>query len=229
MNSSNEKIGLEALFENQEPTRPSQLAGDQIEDRMKHYGHPRVRYIQIADLWNAILGDKINQPLTPADVLQCMRLVKESRLSQTPDHFDSMVDVCGYADLQFISTYRAPDAVAGIDKEGQPFWKNGFMPGAVVTKSGLSDETLDKMRTAEPGTAIHVTDEELKVLLQTPLSHENLQLGAWVRLKNHDADWCIFGSTPSAGFEPVYHLARINHMEKTECRDATIAEMIAIV
>ena len=64
-------------------------------DRAKDYGDVRVNHQQIADIWSVILGTKV----TADQVLKCMIGVKLSRLNKTPDHEDSIVDICAYAAL----------------------------------------------------------------------------------------------------------------------------------
>ena len=64
-------------------------------DRAKDYGDARENHQRIADMWSAILG----HPVTVGQVYQCMIAVKLARLSNTPDHQDSWVDIAGYAAL----------------------------------------------------------------------------------------------------------------------------------
>ena len=64
-------------------------------DRAKDYGDVKVNHQQIADIWTVILGTKV----TADQVLKCMIGVKLSRLNKTPDHEDSIVDICAYAAL----------------------------------------------------------------------------------------------------------------------------------
>lgn len=73
-----------------------------IEDRQKNYGPPTRNFEVIASLWNAYLLAKYDfggdwSMLSPADVAAMMRLVKEARLIETPNHRDSYVDIAGYA------------------------------------------------------------------------------------------------------------------------------------
>jgi hypothetical protein len=62
-------------------------------DRQKDYGHPMTDFSRTAKLWSAILGGEV----TAEKVALCMMAVKISRLCQTPDHMDSVVDIAGYA------------------------------------------------------------------------------------------------------------------------------------
>jgi hypothetical protein len=64
-------------------------------DREKTYGAPDKNLKVIAGLWSAYLGI----PISIDDVCILMILLKAARLKNTPDHRDSMVDLCGYAAL----------------------------------------------------------------------------------------------------------------------------------
>jgi len=63
--------------------------------RAQDYGDAYENHKRIADFWSIILG----QPVTVAQVYQCMIALKMARLIQTPDHDDSWIDICGYAAL----------------------------------------------------------------------------------------------------------------------------------
>jgi hypothetical protein len=56
------------------------------------YGHPAINHKRIADLWSAYL----DYPITPHQAALCMALVKVSRLTETPDHYDSIKDFIAY-------------------------------------------------------------------------------------------------------------------------------------
>lgn len=77
-------------------------AGDVVHHRRLSYGSPKENFQRIADFWTIALRDKLTPGATVSltDVAQMMRLVKEARLIETPDHFDSLVDICGYVDCQ---------------------------------------------------------------------------------------------------------------------------------
>lgn len=61
--------------------------------RQSNYGHPRVNFQRIADLWSVIVGTAI----TPEQTGLMMVCLKIARLMETPDHRDSYVDIAGYA------------------------------------------------------------------------------------------------------------------------------------
>lgn len=71
-------------------------------DREKIYGHPAKNLETIAGFWQQYIKAKFKThlQLTPADVCAMMRFVKESRLINTPNHRDSLVDIAGYTALQ---------------------------------------------------------------------------------------------------------------------------------
>ena len=69
-----------------------------IEERRESYGDPLPNHERIAAFWSVVFG----HPVKASQVVQCMRLVKESRLIETPGHRDSLIDICGYADCEAV-------------------------------------------------------------------------------------------------------------------------------
>lgn len=68
--------------------------------RAAAYGHPKENFQRICWLWNAyLMGRPCGQcgPIDEKDHAIMMILVKIARLQETPDHRDSLVDICGYA------------------------------------------------------------------------------------------------------------------------------------
>jgi hypothetical protein len=74
--------------------------------RQKAYGRPEDNFENIARLWNAYLRAKATKEigndywvdeLRNVDVAIFEILVKVARLAETSDHFDSWVDIAGYA------------------------------------------------------------------------------------------------------------------------------------
>ena len=61
-------------------------------DRQAAYGHPARDFQRAAEIMSAILGIEVEADQVPL----LMIAVKLSRLAQSPDHRDSMVDICGY-------------------------------------------------------------------------------------------------------------------------------------
>jgi hypothetical protein len=68
-------------------------------DREQTYGHPSKNLTAIATMWNAYISNTNNRTLTAQDVCAMMVLVKTARLANSPNHRDSVVDICGYAAL----------------------------------------------------------------------------------------------------------------------------------
>lgn len=64
-------------------------------DRASEYGHPSVNLSRTARLMDAYL-DGLDRPLTIGDVAALMACVKLARLHESPDHYDSLLDVAGY-------------------------------------------------------------------------------------------------------------------------------------
>ncbi len=65
-------------------------------DRVATYGDPGKNLRMIAGLW----GKYLQANITPEDVCNMMIMLKISRLKNTPQHQDSLVDIVGYAMLQ---------------------------------------------------------------------------------------------------------------------------------
>jgi hypothetical protein len=63
--------------------------------RAEAYGHPSVNLARTANLMNAYLSE-LDRDLTIVDVAALMVCVKLARLQQSPDHFDSLLDIAGY-------------------------------------------------------------------------------------------------------------------------------------
>lgn len=98
---------------------PSVEAAKALADRGEVYGDIKENFQRIADLWSSLRGGDY----TPADVAQYMRLVKESRLVESPSHHDSMVDICGYTDIQ-AQLVEKEETVGGIGKSPNEWWRN---------------------------------------------------------------------------------------------------------
>lgn len=62
-------------------------------DRNESYDEPSANFARIAALWSAYLGVE----LEPHDVAVLNVLQKVARLMHTPGHYDSWVDIAGYA------------------------------------------------------------------------------------------------------------------------------------
>ena len=66
--------------------------------RRAAYGGPENNFSRIATFWQAYFENtgRGNVKITAKDVSPMMRLMKEARLCETPDHRDSFVDLVGY-------------------------------------------------------------------------------------------------------------------------------------
>lgn len=67
--------------------------------RRSAYGTPESNFERIARFWQAYFENtgRGDLKITAADVSPLMRLMKEARLAETPDHYDSYVDLVGYS------------------------------------------------------------------------------------------------------------------------------------
>tara|TARA_E500000318_G_C3538660_1_gene203707 strand:+ start:277 stop:531 length:255 start_codon:yes stop_codon:yes gene_type:complete len=63
--------------------------------RAKEYGDAHENHARIAKMWSVLL----NTDVSVEQVYQCMIAVKLARLTVTPEHEDSWIDICGYAAL----------------------------------------------------------------------------------------------------------------------------------
>lgn len=66
-----------------------------LNERQDEYGDPVELLTAIADRWSITTGERI----TREQVVLCMIDLKLARLAYDPRHFDSIVDVIGYAVL----------------------------------------------------------------------------------------------------------------------------------
>lgn len=78
-------------------------------DRQEVYGHPLDDFSKTAGIWSAILGVEVSAE----QVALCMIGVKISRLLNTPDHRDSMVDIAGYAKTHYLVREERQRRAAG--------------------------------------------------------------------------------------------------------------------
>lgn len=60
--------------------------------RQDNYGHPKVNFKRIADLWSPIL----TRDITEAEVCLCLIQLKVARHIHVPNR-DNLVDIAGYA------------------------------------------------------------------------------------------------------------------------------------
>jgi hypothetical protein len=63
--------------------------------RSGDYGHPLTNHWRIAQIWNALLSDKLSSPITPREVALMMIALKLARESHSPKR-DNLVDIAGY-------------------------------------------------------------------------------------------------------------------------------------
>lgn len=87
-------------------------------ERAAAYGHPKENFERICLLWNAYLqgcDDRYGDAITEKDHAIMMILVKIARLQETPDHRDSLVDICGYAGTYEKLLQREAEELAAKD------------------------------------------------------------------------------------------------------------------
>jgi hypothetical protein len=81
-----------------------------LHERGRIYGSSRTNHERISELWSGYLGDYIS----PMQVSMCMLLVKVSRLTESPNHQDSIKDLVGYAAIynELLNSYEEDFGVA---------------------------------------------------------------------------------------------------------------------
>lgn len=62
-------------------------------DRQDDYGDPGENWDRTAKIWSVVLGVEI----TASQAMACMIGVKLARLANSPDHYDTWLDIAGYA------------------------------------------------------------------------------------------------------------------------------------
>jgi hypothetical protein len=70
-------------------------AASVVHDRRRTYGPPRDLFARVAARWSQVLGTRV----TPAQVALCLIDSKLARLTQEPQHLDSIIDIAGYAGI----------------------------------------------------------------------------------------------------------------------------------
>ena len=66
-----------------------------VNRRRREYGEPVELFEHVAQRWSLTLGTKVS----PAQVVLCLLDLKLARLARDPKHFDSIVDMAGYAGI----------------------------------------------------------------------------------------------------------------------------------
>lgn len=80
-------------------------AKDAVKERGENYGSPSDNFTIAASLYEAHLG----VPISPFDVGALHILNKLSRLQNDPTHFDSWIDIAGYAAVTCEAIYDIVD------------------------------------------------------------------------------------------------------------------------
>lgn len=93
------------------------------ESKSRDYGHPYENHRRIAEIWSVQLGPILSRPILPSEVALMMIGLKLARLINSPNHHDSMVDVCGYAKCwdMIVGRENAERKTNDVD-EGMAIW-----------------------------------------------------------------------------------------------------------
>lgn len=84
-------------------------------DRATTYEEPEDSFRNIARLWDAYRVAKKDPVITSADVANMMILLKVARLTNNPSHYDSALDVAGYAACLADVASSPPSPVQDVD------------------------------------------------------------------------------------------------------------------
>lgn len=112
--------------------------------RAQAYGHPMENFGRICRLWNAYLDGKygaVHHHINAHDHAIMMILVKIARLQETPDHRDSLVDICGYA-----GTYEKL-----LQREQEFDWATQANLDSLAALTELIDSAEQDTAQVEPG------------------------------------------------------------------------------
>lgn len=83
---------------------------DAVSERGSSYGSVEDNFNRIAGLWSVLLEKEV----TAAQVALCLAALKMARLVETPNHYDSWVDLAGYAACGGEVTFEKKGGVGGI-------------------------------------------------------------------------------------------------------------------
>lgn len=99
--TASEAMAIEAKVEAAKPMTASRICGKAASlvggDRAKTHGDKTENHQNIADLWNAYLGEALIARLTPTDVALMMALLKIARTKSGTFNPDDFIDMAGYA------------------------------------------------------------------------------------------------------------------------------------
>ena len=70
-----------------------------INDRGDSYGNAVDNHVDIKNMWNTLLRNKLSTNLTTVDVAALLIALKMARLMKSPAHKDSMQDIICYAGI----------------------------------------------------------------------------------------------------------------------------------
>ena len=70
-----------------------------INDRGDSYGNAVDNHVDIKNMWDTLLRNKLSTNLTTVDVAALLIALKMARLMKSPDHKDSMQDIICYAGI----------------------------------------------------------------------------------------------------------------------------------
>lgn len=139
--------------------------------RRSAYGTPEANFIRIARFWQAYFentGRRIE--ITAADVSPMMRLMKEARLCETPNHYDSHVDLIGYtltgAEVNEVidpgpMAYDARVGPPMTTARGGPFTLHNDVPDDRVTLGGWTHEEYVADREADRQAALQTRENRI--------------------------------------------------------------------
>jgi len=77
-----------------------------LKDRNATYGDPEDNFEDTADIWNVVLGKKLNTKISITDVAAMMIGLKLARYKSSPLNVDHMIDMGGYSGCGYACQLR---------------------------------------------------------------------------------------------------------------------------
>jgi len=134
--------------------------------RRAAYGTPENNFERIARFWQAYF-ENTGRPeamVTAADVSPLMRLMKEARICESPDHRDSHVDLIGYTLTGAEINIRPEPEEIKIKRGALPFWRSGRSLAYYVEGGAVVGDAFEIVGWDRNGSLHHLTETPVEDL-----------------------------------------------------------------